>query len=285
MRHIHVPLLALAFAAVQLLSARPADAHHPEITGQVVCQAPTLSIVYTATAWVGDGDPLGRTHDNIDILVDGVLQATGAFTAANGYTFGGTLAVPAGKAPGDPIVLTAYADGPWGNGSAGGESRSTTIFVPDTPCGTQPGGVGRFTGGGKSIDTATGLKVTKGFTIHCDLILSNNLEINWPGAGRTNQFHMLQHTEARCTDDPSIEQRPPAAPVDRIDGVGTGRFNGTSGYTVQFTLVDAGEPGTADQIAFRVFETANPANVVLTLPLQNIVGGNVQAHFDQPHKK
>jgi hypothetical protein len=24
--------------------------------------------------------------------------------------------------------------------------------------------------------------------------------------------------------------------------------------------------------------------VVLNLPLQNIVGGNVQAHYDQPHK-
>jgi hypothetical protein len=25
--------------------------------------------------------------------------------------------------------------------------------------------------------------------------------------------------------------------------------------------------------------------VVLNLPLQNIVGGNVQAHYDQPHKQ
>lgn len=277
-------VLAIALAMIQFLVVGAAYAHHPEISAEVVCRAPNLTILYTATAWEGDGTAESRTHNKIDIFVDSVFQESGAFTQANGFSFSGTLPVPGGKGPGDPIVITAFADGPWGNGQAGGESRSTTVYVPETPCGTQAGGVGRFTGGGKSIDVATGLKVTKGFTIHCDLILSNNLEINWPGAGRTNQFHMLEHTEALCTDDPNIEQRPPAAPVDRIDGVGTGRYNGVPGYTVQFTLVDAGEPGTADQIGFHVFETANPGNVVLTLPLQNIVGGNVQAHFDQPHK-
>jgi hypothetical protein len=33
-----------------------------------------------------------------------------------------------------------------------------------------------------------------------------------------------------------------------------------------------------------IYETANPANVVLDVPLTVIDGGNVQAHFDQPHK-
>jgi hypothetical protein len=285
-RQINLAVLTLALAGANFLAASEVYAHHPEITAQVVCQAPTLSIVYTATAWEGlPADPASRTHSNIKIFVDGEYRESGEFTAANNFSFSGTLAVPAGKSPGDPIVVTALAEGPWGNGVGGGESTSTTIFVPDTACGSEPGGVGRFTGGGKSIDVATGLKVTKGFTIHCDLILSNNLEINWPGAGRTNQFHMLQHTQARCTDDLQIEQRPPASPVDRIDGIGTGRYNGVAGYSVAFTLIDAGEPGTSDQIGFRVFETANPGNVVLVLPLQNIIGGNVQAHYDQPHKK
>jgi len=39
---------------------------------------------------------------------------------------------------------------------------------------------GRMTGGGRQI-TIGGLKITRGFTIHCDILLSNNLEINWPG--------------------------------------------------------------------------------------------------------
>ena len=161
-----------------------------------------------------------------------------------------------------------------------GRVPSVTVTLPAN-CSPSTPTPGRFTGGGKSIDTASGLKVTKGFTIHCDLILSNNLEINWPGPGRTNQFHMLDHTFANCTDDPLIDQRPPVAPVDRIDGRGTGRYNGADGATVEFTLIDAGEPGTADQIGFVVRDVNG--NVVLNLPLQNIVGGNVQAHFDQPH--
>jgi len=116
------------------------------------------------------------------------------------------------------------------------------------------------------------------------LFLSNHLEINWPGTGRRNQFHMLEHTSAICTDDAAILQRPPQAPVDTIVGVGTGRYDGELGYTVQFTLVDAGEPGTSDQIGLRVFNTTT-LQVVLNLPLQNMTGGNVQAHYDQPHKR
>lgn len=53
---------------------------------------------------------------------------------------------------------------------------------------------------------------------------------------------------------------------------------------MQFTLQDYGEPGTNDRISLRIFETANPSNVVLDIPLQGVVGGNLQAHYDQPHK-
>jgi hypothetical protein len=56
------------------------------------------------------------------------------------------------------------------------------------------------------------------------------------------------------------------------------------GYTIQFTLVDAGEPGPNDSAALKIFETANPSNVVLNVPLQHLTGGNLQAHYDQPHK-
>ena len=37
-------------------------------------------------------------------------------------------------------------------------------------------------------------------------------------------------------------------------------------------------------MAIRIYETANPANVVLDVPLQMLTGGNLQAHYDQPHK-
>ena len=62
---------------------------------------------------------------------------------------------------------------------------------------------------------------------------------------------------------------------------GTGRVDGVEGFTVQFTLIDNGEPGTNDQAGFMIFETANPSNVVLAFPVMTITTGNIQAHVDQ----
>jgi len=134
--------------------------------------------------------------------------------------------------------------------------------------------------GGRSRG-AVQVKVTRGLTLHCDLLLSNNLEVNWLG----NKFHMTEHLQTvSCTDDPNIIQAPPPAPLDTMVGVGTGRYNGVAGYTIEFTLVDAGEPGGSDQAALKIFQASNPSNVVLEIPLQQISGGNLQAHYDQPHK-
>jgi hypothetical protein len=150
------------------------------------------------------------------------------------------------------------------------------LIVPE--CGRT--GEGRFTGGGSQVRVGD-VRVTRGLTIHCDLLLSNNLEVNWGG----KKFHMTEHlTTVECSHDPSIIQAPPAAPLDALIGVGTGRYNGDDGYTIEFTLRDYGEPGTDDKMAIKIYQTANPANVVLNVPLQNLSGGNLQAHFDQPHK-
>jgi len=167
----------------------------------------------------------------------------------------------------------------WGDGYPGGQSRSLTVNYPTAPC-TAPS-LGRFTGGGHQIRVTDQVKVTRGLTIHCDLLLSNNLQVNWLG----NKFHMTEHLQTvACTDDPNIIQAPPPAPLDTLIGVGTGRYNGTAGYTIEFTLVDAGEPGGNDQAALKIFQTSNPGNVVLNIPLQQLTGGNLQAHYDQPHK-
>lgn len=155
--------------------------------------------------------------------------------------------------------------------------------IAATNCGETPPdveGTGRFTGGGHQI-RIDDVRVTRGLTIHCDLVLSNNLEVNWNG----NSFHMTEHlTTVECTDHPDIIQAPPPAPLDTLIGVGTGRYNGVDGFTIEFTLVDAGEPGTEDQASLLIYETADPANVVLDVPLQVLTGGNLQAHYDQPHK-
>jgi len=185
------------------------------------------------------------------------------------------------------IATGIAAPGQYGNiGTATGTGNASNIPAPpatnpDHYFGEVPQpGIGRFTGGG-FIDFNGG-RISRGLTIHCDLKLSNNLEVNW---GKSENFHMLEHlTTIACTDDPAILQPPPAAPLDTLIGVGTGRYNNQDGYTIFFTLVDGGEPGVNDKISLKIFETANPSHVVLDIPLNYISGGNLQAHYDQPHK-
>jgi hypothetical protein len=87
---------------------------------------------------------------------------------------------------------------------------------------------------------------------------------------------MTQHLETvSCTDDPGITQQPPPAPLDTLVGVGTGRYNNVPGYTIEFTLVDAGEPGGNDRMAIKIYEAAIPSNVVLDVPLQRLTEGNL----------
>ena len=76
---------------------------------------------------------------------------------------------------------------------------------------------------------------------------------------------------------------PPAAPIDTLVGIGTGRFNNVDGYTIEFTLSDHGEPGDFDEAAFLIYPDGDPGNPVLDVPLQRLDGGNLQAHADQPH--
>ena len=258
--------------AVSLVFADTASAG---LTATAACDPASGLAIISYNAHTSRG---AIANPQIDILFNGVVVDTGAFTAPT-YAFSGAKPAPAGAGPGDAVVVSWLAVANWADGAAGGQSRSVTVYLPEVPCGAQPG-LGRFTGGGSQIRVG-GVRVTRGLTIHCDLLLSNNLEINWNG----NQFHMTEHmTTVACTDDPAIIQFPPAAPLDTLIGVGTGRYNGDDGFTVEFTLVDYGEPGSADRMAILIYETANPANVVLSVPLQVLSGGNLQAHYDQPHK-
>ncbi len=253
-------------------------AHHPNIEAVAVCDTSTntAAISYDSFSWSTDG--VEGENSQIDIYVDGTLVDTGAYVAPD-YQFSGLIPQPSLVQVGDILVVFAVAVAPWGNGNAGGQTASTTVEIPDLDCGPDLSN-GRFTGGGHQIRVDQ-VRVTRGFTIHCDLLLSNNLEINWLG----NRFHMTEHLDTVvCSDDPLIIQDPPPAPVDTIVGVGAGRYNNVDGFTIEFTLVDHGEPGRDDQARFLVYETAAPANVVLDVPLQNLTGGNIQAHFDQPHK-
>lgn len=269
-------ILAIAF---QISLPGSAWAHFTQIEASASCEDGILLIQYTTTSW----SPAAVAGENpqIDILFNNVVVDSGDYSFATGNSFSGSALAPLGSGPGDSVTVTALAVATWGDGVAGGQSASTSVTLP-AECGQT--GLGRFTGGGHQI-RIDGVRVTRGLTIHCDLLLSNNLEVNWGG----NRFHMTEHlTTVACTDDPNIIQAPPAAPLDTLIGVGTGRYNGVNGFTINFTLVDAGEPGAKndakDQMRILIFETADPGNVVLDVPLQDLSGGNLQAHFDQPHK-
>jgi hypothetical protein len=134
---------------------------------------------------------------------------------------------------------------------------------------------GRFTGGGRTLGVG-GLSVTTGLELDCDRNPPATLEINWGGG---DHFHLLTFDSVICLliGNP----KPPVAPINEMIGQGTGRYDGADGYTVSFTLIDNGEPGRKDMLSFLIYETANPSNVVLSLPLQFLTKGNLQAHFDQ----
>lgn len=259
-------------AVLQLSAVGSVFAHGVNIIGENVCDADTSMVSYTVTSWSASAP--GGENPSVLVYVAGYLAGEGLFADPN-YSFSGLVAAPNGES----VAIAALADGDWGDGASGGQTSHATVLL-DADC-SPPIGEGRFTGGGHQI-RIDGVRVTRGLTLHCDLLLSNNLEINWGG----NSFHMTEHlTTVECSDDPLIIQAPPAAPLDTMVGVGTGRYNGMDGYTIEFTLVDHGEPGTGnDEAALLVYETANPANVVLDVPLQTLSGGNLQAHYDQPHK-
>lgn len=141
---------------------------------------------------------------------------------------------------------------------------------------------GRMTGGGNQV-RIDGVRVTRGLTLHCDILLSNNLEINWTGA---NKWHLdKENLTTECIDDPNVDPVPPAAPFDTFIGEAVGRLNGVDGSIARFTFVDAGEPGSSDSADIKIWAPgADPDVDAPVLEVSgNLDGGNLQAHFDQPH--
>ena len=152
-----------------------------------------------------------------------------------------------------------------------------TIVEPPPPVNCD----GRFTGGGFQID-ANELKVTRGFTLHCDELLSNNFEVNWKSGGTAHNFHTDKNPEVAECSKP-VDPVPPAADVSRIVILNQpGSLDGEDGHLITIVLEDHGEPGTEDRAYIAVDGIALTGGSVLSPAL--IDGGNIQAHFDQPHK-
>ena len=137
------------------------------------------------------------------------------------------------------VYATQRIAGAYLKGNKHFEFHSGAITAPP-PGGTVPG---RMTGGGR-LSASDGTKVTYGFVLLCPPSRGHDaLEVNWASG---NRFHLEQVSSASCSDDPSISPDPPSASFDTHRGSGTGRYNGVSGYTVEWTYTDAGEPGTSD---------------------------------------
>jgi hypothetical protein len=179
-----------------------------------------------------------------------------------------TVTVPAGATT---VTVQAFSQDRLNLGSlpASFDWLAAGFSLEPTPT---PGAVGRMTGGG-SVFTVDGIRVTRGFQIHCDLRAPNNLEVNWDGG---NNFHLTQLTSAVCTDTPAIEE-PPSAPFDTFTGAGIGKLNNQPGASIQFIFVDKGEPGNEDTALIRIFDP----NGVQVLEVSGLMDrGNIQAHRD-----
>lgn len=142
---------------------------------------------------------------------------------------------------------------------------------------------GRMTGGGHQL-SVDGARVTRGLTLHCDIILSNNLEINWRGG---NKWHLEKESlsSVTCIDDPAFQEEPPRAPFNTFIAEAVGRLNGVDGSIIRFKFIDDGEPGRTDEAHFRIWAPGDDPDTdtpVLEVGGQ-LDGGNLQAHFDQPH--
>jgi hypothetical protein len=160
----------------------------------------------------------------------------------------------------------------------------------------------RVTGGGHQLamtaEVGERVRVTRGFTLHCDITLSNNLEINWPGG---NDWHIERFVDdAFCRDDPNFAPIPPTASADTYVGLDVGRLNNVQGAVACWVFEDHGEPGSMDRAMIHVWDvgfdpgitdlsapdpcgTQPGPNTVLFVPMSEITGGNIQFHEDQPH--
>ena len=170
----------------------------------------------------------------------------------------------------------------------------------------------RITGGGWRVSGTNGesIRSSNGLTLHCDIELANNLQINWNGG---QKWHINKLVDAAfCLDDPDFTPEPPAAPADTYIGIDVGKLNNdtSAGSFACFIFTDHGEvasdPDGEDQALIRIWDVgfdpeitaddlddagfdcssdaANAdANLVLSVDLQDVDGGNLQFHFDQPH--
>jgi len=231
----------------------------------------TFSIVGAGCVLIAKGSGAGIIVTELTEPAGTVFKESQLYTYQTVQVAGGDTGTP--SPVGSPTNSRSVDTAPIGQDWA-----QLGLFVNELePPPPPPPAEGRMTGGGGQIDVGVA-SITRGFTIHCDITLSNNLEINWGD----NKWHLDKPlTAATCIDDPNYSPGPPRAPFDTFIGEGIGRLNGVDGSKVVFTFIDDGEPGKTDLAGFQIWD-AN-GNLVLDVPLSYLTHGNIQAHYDQPH--
>ena len=137
---------------------------------------------------------------------------------------------------------------------------------------------GRLTGGGVKATGSQGEVVTLGLTLHCDILLSNNLEVNWKG----HQWHLTKPIVSASCSNQQNDAPPPASPIDTFEGTAYGSLDGVDGSLIEFNFQDHGEPGRDDTIEVTIYQPGS-STVALQIPPQALSVGNFQMHYDQPH--
>jgi hypothetical protein len=209
---------------------------------------------FGANVTVTEQDPVGFDFDNVvfTTLIGGVTTVGAPQTASS--------------------TVGPYLIGGTNSGALrGGLAAYTNVAEPPPPA------EGRMTGGGNPRIEGVNL----GLTLHCDITLSNNLEINWDGGN----WHLDKPIQSAVCLDTPVDPTPPASPFDTFIGTAIGRLDRVDGSYAEFTFVDAGEPGRNDTVAIKVW--APGADPSVDTPVLDVAGkltrGNLQAHYDQPH--
>lgn len=162
-----------------------------------------------------------------------------------------------------------------------------------TPCTEGP--KGKMTGGGRT-HAADGTKVTHGFVLRCATCTTTTtsgdddhdkkrhhdaFQVNW---GRNDKFKLEQVLSASCIDDPSIDpgsnnrcddDEDDNPQFDTHSGRGTGRYNGESGATVEWTSTNAGRSGRNDHVRLLIRDAAGTVVLAVDAVLKD---GNHTAH-------
>ena len=122
MSALKVKLAVLASVAVvaALFIVPIAAAHTPSVNASISC---TGLISFTVTGTNASGTALN--NPDIGVYVDGVKVFDGAFTTANGRSFSGTYQVTDFSQA--TFTVSTQALGTWGDGTAGGQTDSTTV--------------------------------------------------------------------------------------------------------------------------------------------------------------